>query len=469
MHRTEGSSSSRRHLARLLGYTVEELMLLTRNNVAAFIHEQDKPMLLGRYTDRLTGKDVPASYPVRCVHKEGTILWLVVHASRTRHNDRPAILARVFDITVSKQTEEFLRHSETWLRLALDLNGIAIWDLDLSQNEVYVDWKALADLGLTTEFALKPVEVWQGFVHPEDLPDLTAALDTHLHGKSSPFDFEIRIRHSDGHYLWGQVRGMIIERDETGLPLRLIGTAEDISVRKAAEIQLRQYQKRLKALASELEMTEEGMRRRIATVLHDQIGQGLVSCKLLLEALIGTPSGPTEQPDRLARVSQILGKLTEQTKTLVADLGTPTLFDFGLVPALKEWLQEAIIEQHRTISVSLSDEGIPDITNHHMRSLLFRSIKEAVFNIVKHAKARQIEITLGTRGTEAEVIVADDGIGFDYEMTREEAGGSGRFGLFSVRERVQDIGGTFEVDSVRGQGTRILLRIPTTTTTPGRT
>jgi PAS domain S-box-containing protein len=449
-------------LAAMLGYTTEELLIAAKDDVAAFTHPEDKLLLRGRYADRMAGKDVPNTYTVRCLHKDGSVRWIELRAARINYLGQPASLAVGIDVTDRKQAEERLRQSEASMRLALDLEGAAVWDFDVQQRKVSTDERAMAALGLTPGHEPMTDRDWYNLVHREDLPQMLAALETHLLGQSPAFEAEFRVRHARGHYVWGRARGMVIERDALGTPLRVIGTAVEISERKKAEQQLMEYQARLKALASELARAEEQERRRIATILHDQIGQGLVSCKLLVDASLQNPR-PGEAPDRCAKISQILDGLIEQTQVLNADLGNPTLYELGLVPALEEWLDEEIGRQYTALSVRLIDEGIVEMREQDLRALLFRSVKELVFNVVKHAGARHVEVRLRGGPDRTEVLVSDDGIGFDYEQTRGQTGRKGGFGLFSIRERIEDIGGIFKVDSAKGLGTQILLAVPVRT------
>ena len=153
---------------------------------------------------------------------------------------------------------------------------------------MYVDDRAKVGLGLSREsdLSLQSSDYWHTVVHPEDLPRVREAMAQHLAGETSFLEVDMRVRHVEGHYLWSRTRAMVIERDEQSMPKRVIGTAIDITDRKRDEQQLVQYQERLKALATELVKAEERERRKIAATLHDQIGQNLVSCKLMVDSIL---------------------------------------------------------------------------------------------------------------------------------------------------------------------------------------
>ncbi len=455
----QGVVFANQDIASALGYTVEEFLRSTGDNFTAFIHPDDRPLLLIRHADRLAGKVVPSVYSLRCLHRDGSILWVDVDVNEMLYCGQPAALVVGTDMTGHRRAQEQLRRNEARMQLALDADGSGIWDLYRGRGEVYVDQRTLTMLGLGSEYGLQTVEAWRAMAHPEDLPRALEALGEYLRGETPGIAVELRLKSADGRYLWMQVRGIVMEQDEAGYPVRIIGTMRDITERKDAEHRLMQYQARLKALASELAKAEERERRRIATVLHDGIGQGLVSCKLMVDADLKAGLTPLS-PERLAQMSRILCELIEQTQVLNADLGNPTLYELGLIPALEEWVEDGSLRQSGDLAIGLVDEGMPEIAEQDVRALLFRSVKEIIFNAVKHARAHRVEVMMRGDAERAEVIVTDDGAGFDYEEMRRQTGRKGGFGLFSVRERIEDMGGTFGVDSARGRGTRVRLTIP---------
>ena len=235
----------------------------------------------------------------------------------------------------------------------------------------------------------------------------------------------------------------------------------DITERKAAERRILEYQSRLRSLSSELALAEQRERRRIASELHDRIGQSLAMARIKL--------GGVEQDGAdavLDDVRALLDQSIQDTRTLTFELSPPILYELGLEPAL-EWLLDRFANRH-SFSTSFHGDGLPIELPGDVLGLVFQSVQELLVNVAKHARARTVDITLDRVDDILRLEVADDGIG----ATPARAPRTGRspqgFGLFSIRERIENLGGSFSIDSQPGKGTRAQLRVPLRPTTPGR-
>lgn len=229
----------------------------------------------------------------------------------------------------------------------------------------------------------------------------------------------------------------------------------EISLRREEEF-LR-YQSQLRSLSSELSLTEERERRRIATELHDRIGHALATASMKLRAL-GNKNGKDEETARMINdIHSLIQQSIADTQTLTFELSPPILYDLGLEAAL-DWLAEQTQAQHG-ISVTCIDDMSSKLIDESLRVLLFQAARELVFNIVKHARAKTVTISVSREEDHVRVVIEDDGEGFDPNKPRnpEKKGG---FGLFSIRERLAHQGGRLEIHSEPGQGTRITMISP---------
>ncbi|MGG6238110.1 PAS domain S-box protein [Nodosilinea sp. AN01ver1] len=149
------------------------------------------------------------------------------------------------DITELKQTEAALRDSEARWQFALEGAGDGLWDWNLQTNELFYSrqWKAM--LGYEDHEIGTSLDEWDSRVHPDDRAGCYADMEKHFDGERSVYQKEYRIRCKDGSYTWILDRGKVMERDEHGQPLRVIGTHSDISERKQAEIQREQMEELL--------------------------------------------------------------------------------------------------------------------------------------------------------------------------------------------------------------------------------
>jgi PAS domain S-box-containing protein len=232
----------------------------------------------------------------------------------------------------------------------------------------------------------------------------------------------------------------------------------DITERKKAEKELLNYQTKLKALASELTLTEERLRQRIATDIHDHVSQPLVLSKMKLESLCESVRG-TKVKGELRGVCDLLGQSISQMRAVTFDLSSPILHQLGLEQALREYLTEHIESKHG-IQTGFEDDGQPKPLDNDVKSMLFRNIRELLVNVVKHAHAKKVSLAIRRLGSEIHVTVEDDGIGFDPLAAASRAGMTGCFGLFSIRERLEELGGRFQIDSSPGCGCKVTMTVP---------
>jgi len=211
------------------------------------------------------------------------------------------------------------------------------------------------------------------------------------------------------------------------------------------------------SLSSKLILTEEGERRRIATGLHDQISQILTVCKMKLGAL-RKPVSTTGSMRIVEEIAHLIDETIQYTRSLIFQLSPPILYDLGLEAAL-EWLTEDIQEQY-DIPVHFENDECPKPLSREMAILLFRAVRELLFNVAKHAQAQHARILLRRNGDSMGITVEDDGIGFDPTTLSSHIEKMSGFGLFSIRERLDYLGGHLEVESEPGQGTRVTIIAP---------
>ena len=233
----------------------------------------------------------------------------------------------------------------------------------------------------------------------------------------------------------------------------------EVTERRRAEEQMRQLNEtleqsrnRLLALTAELNLTEQRERKRLAIELHDSLAQMLVLAKLKLSQGTRVAGFLPAQPV-FDQVQSLLSQALEYTRTLIADLSPPVLHDLGLPRALC-WLSERMKQYDLTVNVQLNEHEKVSLPEDQ-GLLLFQSVRELLMNVSKHAKSREAWVRLETHEGELKIEVMDKGVGFDVAAVRDSA-----FGLFSIRERLKILGGTFALTSQPGMGTSATLNVP---------
>jgi signal transduction histidine kinase len=245
--------------------------------------------------------------------------------------------------------------------------------------------------------------------------------------------------------------------DKSHKVIAVEGIAEDITERKRAEKKLETYQTQLKRLSSALSLTEERERRRISEDLHDRIGQALTVIKMKLEEL-KNPQVETDSDSVLNETGDLLDNAIQDTRTLTFEISPPLLYELGFESAV-EWLIEQFRERHNIpIEYDGNDDGSK--LDDDVSFFLFKSVRELLFNVIKHACANRIKVSVRREKHNIRISIQDDGIGFDFSKVQFSVNNLSGFGLFSMRERMEHFGGNFEVVSKPGKGARITLIMP---------
>jgi len=209
----------------------------------------------------------------------------------------------------------------------------------------------------------------------------------------------------------------------------------------------------------ELSLTEERERRRMATYLHDVIGQTLALCKIQVRRLQKShESGKSE--DMLQQVYDLIEQSLKNTRSLTFELSPPTLYELSFEAAVKS-MAEQLLGEHGLHS-QFTVEGQTDAVSREVRIILYHAIKELLVNIIKHANASCVNLTIQSGNSRISIIIEDDGVGIESTGKELSAKTGGGFGLFNIRERLTYLGGELEIISAGRRGTRVTLHAPMT-------
>ncbi len=238
----------------------------------------------------------------------------------------------------------------------------------------------------------------------------------------------------------------------------IIESMRDITDRVQAQEALEQYAERLRALSARLAEVAEAERQRLARELHDQVGQNLTALGINLNII------RTQIPEEIAgsvrsRLDDSLSlveQTTEQIRDVMANLRPPVLDDYGLVAAL-HWYAEQFAGR-TGIGIAVEGEEPAPRLAARVENALFRITQEALTNTAKHAQATQVTVTVEVEHGILRLVVADDGIGFDPAHVIEPNGGRG-WGLLTMTERAEAVGGRCCIESAPGQGAQVIVEV----------
>jgi PAS domain S-box-containing protein len=371
---------------------------------------------------------------------DGTVFPVEINAKYITHETQNYIIAVVRDITVRKKVEE---ERDRFFNKSIDMLCIAGFDGNFKQlNPAWT-----FTLGWSIDELLS--HPWLSFVHPDDQQS-TIEVGKQLQNGKSVIEFENRYQCKDGTYRWISWNSFpILEKKQ------IFAVARDITQRKRMEEESAIYQKKLKHFSSVLSLTEERERRQIAEDLHDRIGQTQAVIKMKLEELRNIQDN-TDSERILNETSGLLDNVIQNTRTLTFEISPPILYELGFESAV-EWLIEQFKERYN-IPIEYENKGGDGNTlDDDVSFFLFKSIRELLFNVIKHARADRIKVSVRREENSIRISIQDDGVGFDFSKVQFSVNSLSGFGLFSMRERMEHFGGNLDVKSKPGKGTRITL------------
>ena len=472
---------------RVSGYPPEEF---AQQHPFDLIHPEDRPRCEEALNELVNTPGVSLDLQHRVRHKDGTWRW--VEGTFTSLYNDPAVgglVANVRDVTARKRTEEALRSSEERSRLTME---------------------SVTDYAILTTDAEGHIETWNvgaecvfGYTEAEVIGQPTAIIFTPEDRAKGEPEKEMReareagraaderwhVRKDDSRFY---VSGVLVPLlDEGGAVIGYAKIARDLTEQRRAEEALRRAHEELESrvrertgelqevnetlveevrdrlaaegrareLVRKIVTAQEEERKRVARDLHDQLGQQLTALQLKLETHRTRLAGDEASRAQVEEIQTIARQIDNEVDFLAWELRPASLDDLGLPAALQNFIEEwskhvgTPAKFHTTGFVSEADRLPPEIEIN-----FYRIAQEALNNIYKHAEAGGVDVIFERRADQVVLIVEDDGKGFNL---RTAVGSKDRgIGLINMRERASFVGGTLEIESRKGVGTTLFVRVP---------
>jgi signal transduction histidine kinase len=361
------------------------------------------------------------------------------------------------DVTEQKIAREKQRDQQTYAYAKDILETIEIPVLLLDAN-FYVE---LANPSYYRFFLQsKAVTIGSHFSELEkamwNTPELMDQLKKVLHTKRSMTGYLLDCHHDKLGRIVLRVNAHMIEGTGS-VEDKIVVTVEDITEEKLAEEEERKYRQLLRSMSAQLTNTEEKERQRIAGGLHDNVLQSLTATRIKL-SLVQQDVASEPALDQIKEVDEVITRALENIRELSFELSSPHLQTEGFVEAI-EWFAEKFDKKNK-IPVSIKLRGQPKPLDQYLKIVLFQSVRELLNNVVKHAKADQVTIAVHFQEEKIVIELRDNGVGFDTSQLFSAIGESKGFGLFNIRERLDFLGGSLELESKVGKGTKVVLTAP---------
>lgn len=371
------------------------------------------------------------------------------------------------DISRRKENE----YSDAWLKAIINSSEDAIISKDL--NGVITSWNSSAErlFGYTAEEAVgRNITL----IIPKARLDEEDRILKRLKRGERINHFETVRERKDGSKLDisltispiqdsnGEIAGVskiarnITKQKQVKKELRKMNETLEKRVEKRTE-ELQTYQLQLRSLASELGKAEEQERNRLATKLHSNLGQMLTVAKMQVDG-INLSALPSSSANDIERLSALLDDTLSYTRKLMVELKPPPTFNKEEVREALEWVAKEM--EKYDLNVVIEDDERPKPLTEERRTILYQCVRELLINIVKYAGVNKARLMLSRKGNYVRVAVEDEGVGFDMNTEKSIYIKEGQFGLFNIRERMDWMGGRFEIVSEPGGGTKAVLYAP---------
>jgi signal transduction histidine kinase len=351
-----------------------------------------------------------------------------------------------------RQAETALRAAEDRLRQVSSQLPVALFEYVAAPQPGFrsiSDGVARLLPGTAAEILADPQAFFAG-IHAEDLAGLTwrQAAVTPVH----EFEWVGRSLLAAPHQRWLQIRATTEFTADGGRAIH--GVILDVTALKLAQQDLERSRHELRQLASHRETRIEQERARLAREFHDELGQVLTTARMQLQLLERSlPADSAAARETAHNVETMIGEAYRSVKTIVSDL-RPAALNLGLTAAV-EWVAARMLGAtgiHHGIAFAPEADRLDD----DYAIALFRIIQESLSNIVRHSGARNVDIALSHEEGEMRLLIEDDGRGFDALVVDHAT----HFGLLGISERVTSLGGSLEIDSSPGAGTRLSVTLP---------
>lgn len=430
----------------VFGYRIDE-WLTQPDFMHAHIHPDDRARVAAECDLALRNRN-NHTLEYRVFHAAGHVMWVRNIVTVIERAERaPQLRGILLDVSERKHAEVALRESERRFRRVVDSNmiGILFWDANGEISDANNEFLKL--IGYSRADLEGGRLRWRDLTPPEHLARDERALDEIARtGVCKPFEKEYIAK--DGRRVPVMLGGASLRDDARH---RGVCFVLDISAQREAQAALAESSQRLQSLSQRLLETQEVERRHIARALHDEIGQALTAIGIDLRGALAAV--PAEARAPLQEGVELVDRTIQQVRDLSLDLRPSLLDDLGLEAALRWYCDRGARRAGITLEFNSGIGG--ERLAPAVETACFRIVQEAFTNVLRHAHARRVAVTVARMPVHIELTVADDGAGVDVAAAR----GGTSFGLTGMEERARLLGGNIAI-AASASGTEVRAAIP---------
>ncbi len=439
---------------RIFGYSSSEMI---DNNLSKILptqfrtaHKTGMKRLKSEGKEKLIGKTIELTG----LRKSGEKFPIELSISSWEADNQKYYTGIIRDITKRKKfITDLMEREEKYRTLTYNLN-VGVYRSTPGKNGKFLEVNP-AFLKIFQFRSKDELERWKVVDFYPDTVE-RKKIEAKLASKGFIMNEEVKLRKKDGTIFFASISTTLTE-DESGKIIHYDGIIEDITVQRKIREDILAYQSNLKSLTNELLVTEEEAKHRLAMTLHDNLLQTLVLASFKNSEL----NKIVEKSKHKKIISEISGFLEEainESRNITYELSPPVLHEMGLIHAISWKLEK--IEKNNKIKTSLTDQSNSYKFDEKEKIILFRSVNELLQNVLKHSKAKNVDVSFKLFTKDYRITISDNGNGFDLETMRAKAVSEKKFGLFSIMERIKYIGGEVLIDTVPNKGTKVVINLP---------
>ncbi|GAB2838239.1 PAS domain-containing sensor histidine kinase [Ferruginibacter profundus] len=380
--------------------------------------------------------------------------WFLLRITKFADNS-PKVVMMHIDITARVEAAASMHLALERYDMLAKATSDTIWDWDIANHRIRYNDGITQMFGYETDEIANLEDWWKKNIHPDDLPAVSAALEKIFSNKAQHFQMEYRFRCENGTYKYIFDRASVIF-DDNGKPVRMIGAMQDISDRKKTEQDFRMMKKALmhqkveeqKKITRAILNAQEKERRYMGEELHDNINQMLAGTKLYLSV---AGNGNAQLKEALQYPIQLIEETMTEIRLLTKRSVTPKQNI-----NLEDLLQTLVDTMFKSTAIKTCFEYkiVDECLEDELKLNIYRILQEQTNNIMKHASAANVNISVKANNHILNVVVSDDGNGFDVNKKREG------IGISNIINRVESFNGEVVIKSSPGNGCKLLIKIP---------
>ncbi len=351
------------------------------------------------------------------------------------------------NMTEKFNAEKRLRETNDRLLLLTRATTDAIWEWDMQTGQIFRNDALMDMIGYHTDKP-KGLSWWLRRIHPEDRNRVGDVVKHSTEEGKQSWEGEYRFKCADGKYKHMRDKGFIVY--ENGLPVKMIGSIQDVSnIKELERMLIEERLKRHRDVSELVIQAQEKERTQIGHELHDNVNQILSSAKLFVDML--SPDTSEQQLYKKKGIDFITLAI-EEIRKLSRELVAPRLKESNLIACVSQLLEDTRMSSD--LDVHLTHDLSAELLSEGKKVTLFRILQEQLKNVLRHSSANRVDVSLRSNDQSICMVISDNGVGFDANQTFRG------IGLSNIYERVRFYDGIADIKTAAGEGCMLTVTIP---------